>query len=172
MPNVQTMLQWMIDKCNDEHVGYSQTYRQQQTVNGITYYDCSSMMWYALKVAGFDIVSANNGSSYPFTTSTMGVVLDRLGFKRLSATSVDWLPADIVWRSGHTEMVMIPNITMGAHTDGVALEDQVSINKYHSDKSSWTYVYRYTDWDNIEPEPEPTPVTRRKMPLWMMCRGY
>ena len=34
--NIQVSYQWAIDTCNKKNVGYSQTYRNQQTVNGIT----------------------------------------------------------------------------------------------------------------------------------------
>lgn len=169
MPSLAESHKWMVDKCNADNVGYSQDYRYQQTVNGITYYDCSSMIWYALLAGGFDVVGAS-GSSYAFTTRSMGAVLEALGFTKLPAL-VEWQMGDIVWRTGHTEMVFVPDITMGAHTDSYALADQVSINKYNATKSSWEYVYRYGEIIPDNPEPD-TPNTRKKMPLWMMCRGF
>jgi N-acetylmuramoyl-L-alanine amidase len=41
--------------CDDPNVRYSQKYRNQ-TVGGITYYDCSSFVKHCYKVAGFDVV--------------------------------------------------------------------------------------------------------------------
>ena len=166
MADITETLNWCIDKCNDDKVGYSQTYRQQQTVNGITYYDCSSFIWYGLIAGGFDVISANE-SSYPFTTQTMGVVLEKLGFVKYLSTSISWISGDIVWKNGHVEIVFIPDVTMGAHHSDCELQDQVSINEYPTDKSYYTYVYRY-----VGVPPKPTPSKHRKMPLWLMCRRF
>lgn len=139
--NITLAYQYCITKCNDPNVGYSQDYRTEQTVNGVTYYDCSSLMWYALKNAGFDVAGAY-GSSYPFVTDDMGDVLLALGFVIVPIDS-EWMPGDILWRSGHTEMVYQGRRTMGAHTDSYELVDQVSINTYNSSPSSWSICYRY-----------------------------
>ena len=48
MPDINRAYSWMIETCNAPRVGYSQAYRNQQTVGGITYYDCSSSINYAL----------------------------------------------------------------------------------------------------------------------------
>lgn len=61
-------MSWWIEKCNAPNVGYDQNFRNEQTINGITYYDCSSFVWYGLGHAGFEI----NLSAWPFTTYTMG----------------------------------------------------------------------------------------------------
>lgn len=62
-------------------------WRNQQTRNGITYYDCSSFVWYGLIDGGFDCVRAYNGQTWPFATDTMASdsnpVLQRLGFTRI-----------------------------------------------------------------------------------------
>lgn len=141
---------WAVAKCNAPNVGYSQTYRAQKTVNGITYYDCSSFIWYALKKGGFDVVEANGGSTYPFTTSTMSGVLEKLGFHKLNPFT-GWHAGDIgVDVGNHTEMVYEPKtlggICMGAHTSGVPLEDQVSIGSSSGDPN---YVRPPSDWDEI-----------------------
>lgn len=52
MANIQLSYNWAIETCVKPNVGYSQQYRNQRTVNGITYYDCSSFVWYAL-IAGW-----------------------------------------------------------------------------------------------------------------------
>ncbi len=139
MPSIQGAYNWIVSKCNSPNVGYSQQYRSEQTVNGITYYDCSSLIFYALKHNGFNL------SGYPFTTATMGDILTSLGFTRLASNN--WQNGDIVWRNGHCEMVYQGNTTMGAHTDGVPLAQQVSINSFTSNYSDYTYVYRYSDFD-------------------------
>ena len=56
MPDIQKAYNWAIGTCNAPNVGYSQAYRNQRTVNGITYYDCSSFIWYALMAGDFQVV--------------------------------------------------------------------------------------------------------------------
>lgn len=136
---VKRMYKFVKRQCNRPDVGYSQKYRGMYRVNGITHFDCSSLIWYALKEAGFDL----SGYSYPFTTYTMDSVLRKLGFVRLDAATTKWKKGDILWRQTHTEMVYKGQITMGAHSSSYPLEKQVSINDYVSDKSSWGYIYRF-----------------------------
>lgn len=144
MVSISLAYNFMVTECNKSNVGYSQDYRAQQTVNGITYYDCSSIIWYALLAGGFDCVSANGGSTYPFWTGSMEDVLLKLGFKKYVA-SVEWKNGDIVWKTGHTEMVYSGQRTMGAHTDGVALANQVSINTSDTSKTYYECLYRYEE---------------------------
>lgn len=149
MPNINQAYQWAINTCNASNVGYSQTYRNQQTVNGITYYDCSSFIWYALIAGGFDCVNANGGNTWPFTTYTMGTVLLNLGFTHYSADNVTWLPGDILVVNSsthqHTEMVYNGRVTMGAHTSRYPLDRQVSINTYETGSGVYTDLYRFGD---------------------------
>ena len=144
MASISLAYNFMVTECNKSNVGYSQDYRAQQTVNDITYYDCSSIIWYALLAGGFDCVSANGGSTYPFWTGSMEAVLLKLGFKKY-VSSVEWKNGDIVWKTGHTEMVYSGQRTMGAHTDGVALSDQVSINASDTAKTYYECLYRYEE---------------------------
>nr|DAQ04541.1 MAG TPA: peptidoglycan hydrolase [Caudoviricetes sp.] len=125
------------DICNDPNVGYSQTYRQGKTVNGITYYDCSSLISYALYKSG--ILKSNPW----FTTRNERVILIENGFTEYDA-DIAWRNGDILWRSGHTEMVYnaANYITMGAHTSNTSLKNQVSINTF-SGKGKWDFLYRY-----------------------------
>lgn len=146
--NINKSYQWAIQTCNAPNVGYSMTYRNQQTVNGITYYDCSSFIWFALKAGGFDVVTAQGGSSYPMTTYNEESVLSNLGFNRLSNISnIEWLPGDIVIREQHTEMVYRTGTqngyayTMGAITASGAIENQVRIRTEES--NNWLQVWRY-----------------------------
>lgn len=137
---------WAIQKCNDDTNLYSQEYREEQTVGGYTYYDCSSFIWYALKYAGFDVVSAHGGQSWAFTTSDMESALLALGFTEVPITG-QWLAGDIVWRSGHCEFVYSggngQGITMGAHSSTYSVPNQISINTSPSQASSYTKLYRY-----------------------------
>lgn len=147
MPNINTAYRWAINTCNNPKVGYSQSYRAQQTVNGITYYDCSSFIWYALKAGGFEL------SGYPFTTANMTAKLEELGFTRLS-TTVDWFPGDILHVRNsshqHTEMVSSGRRTMGAHTGKKPLADQVSINDYDTPLDYYTSLWRYAGGASID----------------------
>lgn len=119
---------WAVDMCNRADVGYYQLpYREGVRHNGITYYDCSSFIFYALKAAGFSV------SGGAFTTLGMPKVLTGLGFTHYTAGSdFVWKPGDIGLSTDHTEMCYKGGtgkaIFMGAHgRNGVALANQVSI---------------------------------------------
>ena len=152
MPDINRSYSWSINTCNARDVGYSQTYRNQRTVNGITYYDCSSFIWYALKAGNFDVEGAYQSalgyaySGNAITTSTERAWLLALGYQEVQITG-QWDAGDILWRSGHTEMVYSGTvgggITMGAHTSSVPLADQVSINSNSSTYQQWEKLYRY-----------------------------
>lgn len=142
MASIQTAYEWAIEKCNAPNIGYSQANRMEKTVNGITYYDCSSFIWFALKAGGFDVVKANGGSTWAFTTGTMANALRLLGFTKIG-TAQPWKPGDVLIRTGHTEMAFDSNHTMGAHSSKVPLEQQVSINSNPSSASSWLELWRY-----------------------------
>lgn len=142
MASIQTAYEWAIEKCNAPNIGYSQAYRNEKTVNGITYYDCSSFIWYALMAGGFDVVKANGGSTWPFTTGNMANALRLLGFTKMGTTQ-PWKPGDVLIRTGHTEMAFDSNHTMGAHSSKVPLEQQVSINSNPTSASSWLELWRY-----------------------------
>lgn len=143
--NINKGYQWAINTCNAPNVGYSQQYREQQTVGGVTYYDCSSFIAYALRNAGFDV------SKPSFTTHVMETVLTKLGFTKYNSADLVWKPFDILWVSGHTEMCYQGDtekgkgVTMGAHTNGIPLADQVSINNSASTSSGFPVLYRYGD---------------------------
>lgn len=147
MPSISNSYQWMIDVCNAPNIGYSQAYRNQETVDGITYYDCSSIIWYALLNGDFDCISANGGDSWPFTTYSMAGVLQTLGFTSVDVTGI-WLPGDILIANpnikNHTEMVYKERYTMGAHSSKPDLPDQVSIKDTPSEvPGSWGQCWRY-----------------------------
>lgn len=136
--------QWAVDTCNKPNVGYSQNYRNEQTVNGITYYDCSSFIWYALLYGGFEL----DKNAWPFTTYTMGGILKKLGFTEIKIDSSFQLQkGDIVVVNTsshhHTEMAYDDKHTMGAHTDKYPLDEQVSINTYEFSNSTYQYAYRF-----------------------------
>lgn len=154
MPDINIAYSWAVQTCNAPNVGYSQPYRNQRTINGITYYDCSSFIWYSLIAGGFDCVSAHNGSTWPMTTYDEASVLTALGFTQVPLIGM-WLPGDIGLSSGHTEMVYkggdASGVCMGAHTGNTTLANQVSIGSssgnadYVSTASRWTSLWRYGD---------------------------
>lgn len=152
MPSMNQAYTWAINTCNAPKVGYSQSYRNQRTVNGITYYDCSSFINYALLAGGFS-TPKYAPSNNPFTTYTMGAELERLGFTKLTVgSSFVWQAGDIGVSSSHTEMCYQGGqgtaIFMGAHTASVTLANQVSIGSSSGDatyKRTFPTCYRYGD---------------------------
>lgn len=150
--NINAAYTWAVATCNAPNVGYSQDYRNQQTVGGITYYDCSSFINYALLAGGFSTpgYAPNNN---PFTTVTEPYELLRLGFKEVDASGV-YLPGDIGLSAGHTEMCYKggngSGIFMGAHTDNALLVNQVSIGNSSGDETytrSFPRLFRYGSGD-------------------------
>lgn len=148
MPNIDIAYTWAIQTCNAPDIGYSQNYRNQQTVNGITYYDCSSFINYALLAGGFETPSyAPNNNA--FTTYTEPDVLLSLGFTEVDADG-QYLPGDIGVSSGHTEMCYEggdgQGVFMGAHTSNATVENQVSIGSSSGDTTyqrSFQRLFRY-----------------------------
>ena len=149
MPDLNKAYQWAINTCNSPTVGYSQTYRNQRTVGGITYYDCSSFINYAL-VAGGWVTPQYAPNNWPFVTGDMYSVLPSLGFVSVPAGG-QILPGDIGLSSGHTEMCYAGGIGravfMGAHgANNIALVNQVSIGNSSGDATatrSFPNIYRY-----------------------------
>ena len=151
MPDLNKSYQWAINTCNAPNVGYSMSpnLRGGKTQNGITYYDCSSFIYFALKAGGFAV------PSYVFSTSTMLDSFPLMGFTQVPIEG-EWKSGDIchIYKGqfgrayGHTEMVysggLGKGITMGAHGNvGIALPNQVSINNYESSYPSFTTLWRY-----------------------------
>lgn len=149
MPDIQAAYDWAVEKCNEANIGYSQAYRNQRTVNGITYYDCSSFINYALLAGGF-ITTSYAPNHNAFTTATEGSVLLQLGFEIVTDGSLKVGDIGVSNNSSmqHTEMIYAVSEDgttaqwMGAHTSEYALADQVSIT------DSWVgnwfdTLYRY-----------------------------
>ena len=152
MPDINAAYRWCIDQCNNPNVGYWMDHRYQETIDGITYYDCSSFIWYALVDGG--------GFSLPspaFVTGSMLSVLTAAGFQIITAPGVGTIcyPGDILWHNhgsagGHTEMVFAGGTgtarTMGAHgRNGIPLQNQVSINAGYVPFTDvgWEYLARW-----------------------------
>ena len=157
MPNLDLMWQWSVAKCNEPDVGYSLAYREQQTVNGITYYDCSSFVYYALQAGRFPVEQYQGND--PFTTDEMDSVLRSLGFTKYASSDVptdQWKKCDILWRRkksaqsyNHTELVHSVGQAMGARgAESYTLPNQVAIHS--STSANWEYLYRYTGQESSE----------------------
>ena len=148
MPDINKAYTWAIQTCNAPKIGYSQSYRNQQTVGGVTYYDCSSFINYALLAGGFTTPSYAPKHN-AFTTYTMPGELARLGFTEVNASG-QILPGDIGLSSSHTEMCYSGGVGeavfMGAHTANAPLAYQVSIGSSSGDatyKRSFPRLFRY-----------------------------
>lgn len=148
MPDINKAYTWAIQTCNAPKIGYSQSYRNQQTVGGVTYYDCSSFINYALLAGGF--TTPSYAPKYnAFTTYTMPDELARLGFTEVDASG-EILPGDVGLSSTHTEMCYSGGVGeavfMGAHTANAPLANQVSIGSSSGDatyKRSFPRLFRY-----------------------------
>lgn len=146
-PSIDKAYSWAVETCNAPNVGYNQNYRNQRTINGITYYDCSSFIWYALIAGGFDCVGVY-GSTWPFTTTYMPTVLPKLGFTQVTDGSIR--PGDIGLSSSHTEMCYSGGtgsaVFMGAHTKNATLANQVCIGNSSGDATyarTFPTIWRY-----------------------------
>lgn len=166
--DIDKSYQWAINTCKAPNVGYgSYELRNQVTVNGITYYDCSSFIWYALHNGGFINIGPPSFTTYVWSMQT---ILPNAGFTEYNAGEVEWLPGDILlglWGKNefdnnydyqHTEMVYegTGNIgegyLMGAHgrrNGTIPLADQVSIRDYLNygsvtpTSTTYTKLYRF-----------------------------
>lgn len=154
MSSIQTAINWAINVCNADNIGYSQAYRNQQTVGGITYYDCSSFVWYALKAGGYPVESAYQtatGEAYSgnaITTHNMDAWLRAMNFTRYDPHASAWQRGDVMLihvptGTQHTEMVYngAEYRCMGAHSSSLPIDDQVSISS-NSSYNMWQYGYR------------------------------
>lgn len=155
MPSINGAYTWAVNCCNLPKVGYSQAYRNQQTVNGITYYDCSSFINYALLAGGWSTPGYAPNSN-AFTTYDMEGVLQQLGFTRVTDSIIK--PGDIGVSDTHTEMCYKGGtgkaVFMGAHgRNGIALVNQVSIGSSSGDPNyerTFPRIWRYGDGASSE----------------------
>jgi hypothetical protein len=150
MPDINKAYSWAVATCNAPNVGYSQSYRNAQTVGGITYYDCSSFINYALLAGGFETPSYAPKHN-AFTTYSEPSELLRLGFREVDAGG-EYLAGDIGLSNGHTEMCYRggsgKGVFMGAHTDNAPLANQVSIGSSGGNpdyERSFPRLFRYGD---------------------------
>ncbi len=141
---------WATQIADDDSHGYSQTNR-----DGDPDYDCSSLVYYALKQAGLDV------GSYAFNTTGEGAALEKAGFERHEWSKVsDLQSGDIVWSATHTEIYIGDGRFVGAHHDenggitgtipGDQTGDEISVDSY---AAGYTAYYRYKGAMNVtEPD--------------------
>ncbi len=171
-------MQWAISMCNNPDVGYSQRYRNFQTVDGKTYFDCSSFTFFALWLGGgldvgafgysTDLADYRNGDANAWVVSTMVSKLRGDGWWDMPVGTENWEPMDIVAKTRvHTEFVYSksPLQIMGARNSSLPFEDQVSIHAGYSDY--YDVVLRYPDGD---PPTPPIPGSK-PMPIWLLKRA-
>lgn len=144
MPSLSIAYQYVIDACNDPYIDYNRfDLRTTITlgVNYVTYCDCSSLLSKALTVGGYYV---NNPWFY---TGNEDYYLKKAGWQ-IEDINGQWMPGDILWKDGHTEMVytggQASGVSMGAHTSDphVPFERHVCINNYTSYAGKWTRLYR------------------------------
>lgn len=199
--SLQGMINWAVEWCNKPNVGYSMTwkYRNMGLKDGyITCFDCSSFTFFAIWLGGgynvgtlgyktdlekYRTMEGQDGYN-AWDVSWMRKALPYIGFEKLPYVPDVWKPGDILVKlHKHTEICYAsPRITMGAHNDGYALPQQVSINTWNTDASYYDEVWRYTNGEEpiIPPEPpdplnppDPGGDTRpKKMPIWMMTKPW
>lgn len=153
MPDLNKAYTWAIQTCNAPNIGYSmdEHLRKQGTKNGITYYDCSSFINYALLAGGWE-TPGYAPQHNPLTTWTLMDELPRLGWAQVDPHGL-LLPGDIgvsnTSTSHHTEMCYSQGVGeavfMGAHgSQGIVLDNQVSIGSSDGN-TSYTRTFQ-TMW--------------------------
>lgn len=191
--DLQAAYNWIEAQCNDANVRYSRTYRNMRTVNGLTYFDCSSLIFFGLWLGGgFDVGLYGYSETLTdytdpspghwanaWTVQTMEPILVSSGWVdvRLDMPE-EWLPGDILikYNQWHTEMVYSPQpnlMQMGARNDGPGLTpaEQVSIH------TLYTGYYDRILRDPTQPAPTPGPGPgphpgpTKRMPIWLVKRA-
>ena len=132
-------LQWAINIAKDDSHGYSMASR-----TGHPDYDCSSLVFYALKACGYNV------GSQPFYTGSMSGILQKAGFKRYPFRSKSELqPGDILLihvegGDQHTEIYAGDGKNVGAHWnyDGKPGDSGGNEISYGGVGSNWQCFFR------------------------------
>lgn len=132
-------VKWAREIAADDSHGYSWVHRL-----GNPDYDCSSLVYYALTQAGFNV------GPPAFSTYSQINLMTEAGFVQYEITSPEDLrPGDILWRQEHTEIYIGGGRTVGAHIDevggtqGAMGGDQTGeeISESATDWRGWTYGF-------------------------------
>ena len=176
--DVNAFWSWAVNECTRGNVAYWQHYpeRNQQTINGITYYDCSSFLFFACWLGGGLDVGAlgynsnlsdyHNGSANAWNVTMMINSLTYAGFVQYDPRTEPWQAGDILAKTRtHTEICYAPPTqTMGAHSTAGG----VSINNYQTGLNYYDVLLR---WPGATP-PGPTPPgPTQPMPIWLIKRA-
>lgn len=126
---------WAVSIANDPAHGYDQDNRDGPD------YDCSSLVAYALRAAGYNV--------WIFDTDSEIGQLEGIGFERLAYDPSILQPGDILWKDGHTEIYVGNNEVVGARqnefggikggTPGDQTGDEISVCPMFM---GFTYIFR------------------------------
>lgn len=120
---MQALLADAVRIADDDRYTYSQANRY-----GEFQYDCSSLISRLYKnYFNFEAPSTTHGYGSNWYVGPEG--------------SVELKPGDVLWRPGHVEMYIGNGFRVGAHTDGCAIPDQISVETYNP--GYFTKVYRF-----------------------------
>lgn len=144
---IDNAVSWALSIAKDDSHGYDQSSRWGPD------YDCSSLVIQAYENAGVPVKS--NGASY---TGDMVQAFKNCGFKDVTSSITlssgsGLIKGDVVWKSGHVEMVSRVGYLVGAsinengETTGGATGDQTGneIRERTYYNSPWTIVLRYPE---------------------------
>lgn len=175
------MLSWAATMAARPDVGYSQTYRSYQTSGGITYFDCSSFVFFAMWLGGgLDVGSLGYDTnlahyqSIPRTAFCPALsydlrIFNAIGCERVSTDPAAWQPGDFLVKTRtHIEMVYstAPMQQVGARTDGIPLADQVAIHSLSG--GYYDQVYRFPGGVVPPAPPDPGYRPHGPLPLWLL----
>ena len=180
--SLQGVLNWSVEWCAKDHVQYwmKAPQRNMVTLDGITYFDCSSFVFFAMwlgggfnvKTYGYSNVLTDytqvweneNGvlvnKANAWTVTPMEACLKKAGWvKILPGDEISPKPGDIMVKTKqHTEICYstTPFKTMGARNPSLSPPEQVAIHT--SNLSYWDCWYHLPEPEPPDPpEPPPTP---------------
>ena len=124
---------------DDDSVGYA---ANSGTRNMNPNVDCSSFVYYGLYNSG--MISK---MSWPFSTGTMGPILEKAGFKKMSYSEKKLKNGDILVNSHHTAVYLEGHKQIAAHTDydgknGDSLGTEVNVSEYKNHRYGYESIYR------------------------------
>lgn len=147
-PVISTAVRWALSIADDDSHGYDQNDRWGPD------YDCSSFVISAYDFAGLPV--KDNGAGY---TGNMVTAFKKTGFVDVTHTiNLDTgeglETGDVLWRTGHTELIYEPGKMVGATGNeigdvvGGATGDQTTReirrrDYYNPTKTPWEIVLRY-----------------------------
>lgn len=153
MGKVSNAVNWAVGIANDNTHGYDQTNRWGPD------YDCSSLVITAYEQAGVPVKT--NGATY---TGNMVNVFLSTGFRDVTSsidlsTGSGLIVGDVLWKSGHTEMVCSSGKIVGASanengeatggTTGDQNEKEIRVRDYYN--GPWTTVLRWSENTTVTP---------------------